>query len=133
PRTTLAGTERISLMHSARCCISLLCGPIILVSGLLSPGVRAADDVQTLRSRARESFAPLPPQMPGSETDTRPLVKLGKKIYLDPHVSANGTISCNTCHQLTAGGTYIHAPRGASGKRGDRNSPTVLNAGLQFA
>ena len=28
------------------------------------------------------------------------LIALGKKLYLDPRLSINDTISCNSCHQL---------------------------------
>ena len=32
-------------------------------------------------------------------------VELGKKLYFDPRISQSGTMSCNTCHNLSLGGT----------------------------
>ncbi|MEN9425160.1 MAG: hypothetical protein RL122_2543 [Pseudomonadota bacterium] len=33
------------------------------------------------------------------------LVELGKKLYFDPRLSKSGFISCNSCHNLSMGGT----------------------------
>ncbi|MCG8123610.1 MAG: cytochrome-c peroxidase, partial [Candidatus Thiodiazotropha taylori] len=32
-------------------------------------------------------------------------VELGKKLYFDPRLSKSGFISCNSCHNLSMGGT----------------------------
>jgi cytochrome c peroxidase len=74
--------------------------------------------------------------MPGAEKDSPELVKLGEKLFFDTRLSENRTISCNTCHRVDAQrGGVDNEPTspGAFGKRGGRNSPTVLNAGFQFA
>lgn len=57
--------------------------------------------------------------------------ELGKMLYFDPRLSADGTISCNSCHNVMGSGTD-NVPRsmGVLGQRGARNSPTVFNAGL---
>ncbi len=62
-------------------------------------------------------------------------VDLGRRLYYDPHLSVNGTISCNSCHQLTKYGVDPGqaVSKGYNGAPGGRNSPTVYNAGLQFA
>ncbi|MEN9771750.1 MAG: hypothetical protein RJA58_393, partial [Pseudomonadota bacterium] len=33
------------------------------------------------------------------------MVELGKKLYFDPRLSKSGFISCNSCHNLSMGGT----------------------------
>ena len=73
--------------------------------------------------------------MPGAERDTRSLVRLGHKLFFDKRLSSNHKVSCNTCHQVSGQGGAYHQPTapGANGKPGERNSPTVLNAGFQFA
>ena len=79
---------------------------------------------------------PLPAKMPGAEKDTPALVALGKKLFLDKRLSTNNSQSCNSCHNVEGkGGGVDNEPTspGAFGKRGGRNSPTVLNAGLQLA
>ena len=89
-----------------------------------------------LREQAKEMFGPLPDKMPGAEKDNPHLVKLGEKLYFEKRLSMNNSMSCNTCHQVdNKGGGVDNEPTspGAFGKRGGRNSPTVLNAGFQFA
>jgi cytochrome c peroxidase len=33
------------------------------------------------------------------------MVELGKKLYFEPRLSKSGFISCNSCHNLSMGGT----------------------------
>ncbi|MFI4938223.1 MAG: cytochrome-c peroxidase [Candidatus Berkiellales bacterium] len=60
-------------------------------------------------------------------------IDLGKKLYSDPLFSKNNFISCATCHSLNKGGCD-NLPRyiGIDQKEGDLNTPTVLNAILNF-
>ncbi|MGA8042677.1 MAG: cytochrome c peroxidase [Terracidiphilus sp.] len=62
-------------------------------------------------------------------------VDLGRRLFYDTHLSVNNSISCNTCHQLKAYGVDPgeSVSTGHDKKPGGRNSPTVYNAGLQFA
>jgi cytochrome c peroxidase len=62
-------------------------------------------------------------------------VDLGRRLYYDQHLSVNGSLSCNSCHQLAKYGVDPGAAvsLGHNKKPGGRNSPTVYNAGLQFA
>ncbi len=89
-----------------------------------------------LRAKALEIIQPLPARMPGSENDTPARIDLGRQLYFDNRLSVNNTQSCNTCHDLNDGkGGVDNEPtsEGAHGKRGDRNSPTTLNAGFHIA
>ena len=89
-----------------------------------------------LRSGALKVLAPIPDKMPGSETDTPARVKLGRDLFFEKKLSANNTQSCNSCHAVDKGrGGVDNEPTspGAFGKRGGRNSPTVLNAGFHVA
>ena len=59
-------------------------------------------------------------------------IELGKKLFFDPRLSAPGTISCNTCHNVMAGGDDSRAlSLGHKGQLGGRNAPTVWNAAFQ--
>ncbi|EHP29819.1 cytochrome c551 peroxidase [Sulfurimonas gotlandica GD1] len=60
--------------------------------------------------------------------------ELGKKIFFDPIISKDGTISCSTCHNLPGGGAN-NTPYsfGVDSQEGIINSPTVLNAVFNFA
>jgi cytochrome c peroxidase len=74
--------------------------------------------------------------MPGAENDTPARVKLGERLYFDKRLSKNETQACNSCHRVDGGLPGVDnepTSEGAFGKRGDRNSPTVLNAGFLFA
>lgn len=62
------------------------------------------------------------------------MVELGKKLFFDPRLSRSGFISCNSCHNLSMGGTdNIKTSIGHNWQRGPINSPTVLNASMNVA
>ena len=93
-------------------------------------------DIDKLRQEARSVFGTLPDKMPGSEKDTPQRIELGRKLYFDQRLSANESMSCNSCHRLDnqlSGAEEESTSSGAFGKRGDRNAPTVLNAGFHVA
>lgn len=61
-------------------------------------------------------------------------VELGKKLYFDPRLSKSGFISCNSCHNLSMGGTdNIKTSIGHNWQQGPINAPTVLNSSLNVA
>ncbi len=56
-------------------------------------------------------------------------VALGRKLYYDKRLSKDGTVSCATCHDPDKGfSDGKKVSEGVGGKKGTRNSPTVLNA-----
>ncbi|WP_428240596.1 cytochrome-c peroxidase [Gynuella sp.] len=60
--------------------------------------------------------------------------ELGKKLYFDPRLSKSGYISCNSCHNLSMGGTdNITSSIGDHWQQGPINAPTVLNASMNLA
>lgn len=62
------------------------------------------------------------------------LVELGKKLFFDPRLSKSGFISCNSCHNLSMGGTdNLKTSIGHNWNQGPINSPTVLNSSLNIA
>jgi cytochrome c peroxidase len=57
------------------------------------------------------------------------LVELGKKLFFDPELSADGKVSCATCHQPSKAFTDGRAVAvGAGGKPGTRNTPSLLGS-----
>jgi cytochrome c peroxidase len=61
-------------------------------------------------------------------------VELGKKLYFDPRLSKSGFISCNSCHNLSMGGTdNLKTSIGHNWQQGPINSPTVLNSSMNVA
>ena len=58
-------------------------------------------------------------------------VALGRKLFHDPQLSKDNTISCASCHNLKAGGADPRVVSiGVDGKSGLVNSPTVYNSAL---
>ncbi len=93
---------------------------------VVSGTAHAADD---LLKRSRDLFAPLPGVGSEAKGADPALVDLGKSLYFEPRLSASGLISCNTCHNVGAGGVDgMETSVGHGWAKGPRNAPTVLNA-----
>jgi cytochrome c peroxidase len=61
-------------------------------------------------------------------------IELGKKLFFDPRLSKSGFISCNSCHNLSMGGSdNLATSIGDRWQQGPINSPTVLNSSLNVA
>ncbi|NRA46545.1 MAG: cytochrome-c peroxidase [Oligoflexales bacterium] len=61
-------------------------------------------------------------------------VSLGKKLFFDPRLSQDGTVSCNSCHNLMGNGSDQRPNSvGVGGQHGDRKAPTVWNVALMSA
>ena len=59
---------------------------------------------------------------------------LGRALFHDVRLSRDDTVSCASCHDLTSGGDDGRTVSvGIEGRKGTINSPTVFNAGLNFA
>lgn len=76
------------------------------------------------------------PRVPADNPVTDAKVDLGKKLYFDKRLSADGTISCATCHDPKKGWTdQAKVSTGIRGQKGGVSAPTVLNSAymdLQF-
>jgi cytochrome c peroxidase len=106
----------------------------VVVLGLSLFTVARAENPSQAQTQAKMFFGALPEKMPGAEKDTPEMISLGERLFHEKKLSANGTQSCNSCHRVDSkmGGVDNEATSlGAFGKRGGRNSPTVLNAGFQ--
>lgn len=61
-------------------------------------------------------------------------VELGKKLFFDPRLSKSGFISCNSCHNLSMGGSdNLKTSIGHNWQQGPINAPTVLNSSMNVA
>jgi cytochrome c peroxidase len=104
----------------------------LLLAAVLSPATQADDtlDDAGLLTRARSEFGILqPPAAPPG-----PAAILGRSLFWDARVSANGKTACASCHHATDWGAD-HQPFSldARGKWTARNSQTVFNAMRQPA
>lgn len=77
-----------------------------------------------------EPIIPLPLNIPGLDSDK---VALGAKLFHDPRLSKDKTISCASCHGLGSGGVdRLVVSIGIGGAKGPINAPTVFNSGFNF-
>ena len=61
-------------------------------------------------------------------------VELGKQLFFDPRLSRSGFISCNSCHNLSMGGSdNLQVSIGDHWQKGGIRAPTVLNSSLNLA
>src|SRR3954470_23294052 len=59
-------------------------------------------------------------------------IELGKKLFFDPRLSANGRVACATCHNPQLGwGDGLPVAVGIRGQKGTRNSPTIISSSYQ--
>lgn len=78
---------------------------------------------------ALEQILPLPTKVEYNKEKAL----LGKKLYFDPILSKDNSISCASCHNLELGGVdNLQYSYGIEGKLGNINTPTVLNAIYNF-
>ena len=79
-----------------------------------------------------EIVAPLglpPLAVPEDNPVTAETVALGKKLFFDPRLSADNTVSCASCHSPEHGfGDGRKTALGMRQQTGNRNAPTVLNS-----
>ncbi|SFQ08504.1 cytochrome c peroxidase [Nitrosomonas cryotolerans] len=98
----------------------------MLVVSLLSIGAI----VTSVHVSANEPIQPIKAVKP----ENPKMVELGKMLFFDPRLSKSGFISCNSCHNLSMGGTdNIPSSIGHAWYQGPINAPTVLNANMNLA
>src|SRR3569832_2347420 len=92
---------------------------------LLSNFAAAALLSAALGAQAFEAL-PAKPPVPAGNPMSKEKIELGKQLFIDPRLSADGTVSCNSCHNEKSGGTDNRpVSGGVAGYLGGRSSPTV--------
>jgi cytochrome c peroxidase len=77
----------------------------------------------------REPLQPIPLQILAEAEKAA----LGHKLFFEPRLSKTNLISCASCHDLASGGAdKLAVSTGINGSKGEINSPTVFNSGLNF-
>lgn len=97
------------------------------------PGLKdKADNIAVESVVASEINEPLQP-IPLDIKLNKEKVKLGEKLFNDPQLSHDNSISCVSCHALSKGGTEQKVSSiGINGSVGFVNAPTVFNSGFNF-
>lgn len=102
---------------------ALILGAALVVSSDQRPASQ-------LQAEAQEAFGPLKP-VRTEEVDS-PLAQLGRSLFWDPRLSANGLTACASCHFAENWGADARSfSRDARGKDTSRHSQTVFNAMMQ--
>src|SRR5690554_5962096 len=92
--------------------------PLLLGGLLLLGGTAHADE---LRDRANAIFKPVPDKVTEvrGQAVNQDQVILGHKLWFDPRLSSSHVISCNTCHNLSIGGSdNVPTSIGHGGQKG---------------
>jgi cytochrome c peroxidase len=67
--------------------------------------------------------------IPAENPQTPEKIALGRKLFFDGRLSADGTVACSTCHDPARAFTDGRPVSiGIHGRAGQRNAPTILNA-----
>lgn len=105
-----------------------------IVISLLFPLFAHASAAKLLDT-SRALFKPLPERLEAKDNPITPAkVTLGRQLFFEKRLSKSQTLSCNSCHLLSQYGVDGQPTSpGHKGQRGDRNSPTVFNAGAHIA
>jgi cytochrome c peroxidase len=92
----------------------------------------AGTSVAALREKVSEMFGSVDSgSIPQDGTDALRF-SLGRKLFFEQRVSADGQIACASCHVAAhGGGDGLAVSVGVFGRANPRNAPTVFNAGLQ--
>lgn len=122
------------------CCVAAL-----LVAFLISGGAAAESDdgaaglgpaAATRAALARIADPPLglpEVSVPAENPPTAEKIRLGRKLFFDRRLSADGTMACGSCH-LPEHGFVLNGVPTAIGHQGQflrRNAPTVLNVAYE--
>ena len=86
----------------------------------VAPGIANAFEFEPLPRHAPE---------PSDNKSTPEKISLGKQLFFDTRLSVDGTVSCNSCHDVSGNGTDSRSTSvGVKGQIGGRSAPSVWNA-----
>lgn len=81
----------------------------------------------TVASAAPLGLPPVP--VPENNPQSEAKIRLGDKLFHDQRLSADGKVSCSTCHDQAKGFTdQLPVSKGFNSLTGTRNAPTVINS-----
>src|SRR6476620_5167879 len=93
---------------------------LLAVGSITAPPAMSAD----------EPIQPIEAHKPKNEN----MVELGKMLFFDPRLSKSGFISCNSCHNLSMGGSdNLQTSIGHNWHQAPINAPTRLKSSMNLA
>ena len=129
----LAGVSLLAMLALSLACVTpLFDRPAQAQSATAANSVRPVG--KPVEIKAPLGLPPVP--IPGDNPPTEETIALGRRLYYDPTISVDGTISCASCHAPQfAFSDKRPVSEGVGKKLGTRHSPTVINSAyssLQF-
>ncbi len=95
--------------------------------------LKALAAAAALAAPLAQAVEPIAPIEPPADVDSAK-AEIGKQLFFDPRLSKSGFLSCNSCHNLSMGGSdNLPSSVGHGWQQGPINSPTVLNASYNIA
>jgi cytochrome c peroxidase len=86
-----------------------------------------SEDNQSSKVEVPFGLPPIP--WPENNPYTKAKAELGRLLYFDKRLSADGTVSCATCHNLPCGYSDCRSVAiGIANAKGTRHSPTIINS-----
>jgi len=111
---------------------------LLVVIGLSAAFLPSLRGFPRFYAQTQSEKPPIPLGLPADTWDyyvprknpmTPQKIELGRKLFFDSRLSADGRVSCASCHDPKLAFTDGRAvAEGIAGRRGARNSPTLLNA-----
>ena len=95
--------------------------------GPRSPAAWTDADLEVLRSLSIDSLPSLPADPSNAVADTEEAARLGHRIFFDTRFSANGAVSCATCHQ-PARNFSDGLPKGRGIALSGRNTRSIIGS-----
>jgi len=140
-RSQLSGAEPLSTMDLAKVATVVDSGsmppPKYLMlhwNAVLTPAKRQAllAYIQERQDDSGRALAAIPAKNPFNPDAKK--AALGEKLFSDKRLSANNTVSCASCHNLSTGGSdHEVLSSGIKGQKSPVNTPTVFNAAFNFS
>lgn len=122
---SLHGTITRSMMRRLSV-FTFVLAAALAVAGCSAPGLEGTEAPGTVSVAVPPGFGamPVPPQNPLLARR----ITLGERLFFDPILSSDRTVSCSTCHLPVLAFTDAHLRSvGVQGRRGKRNAPSLLN------
>ncbi len=120
------------LLFGSLCLVAIAYFPVHAQSAAVSSPVMPIG--KPIQIKAPLGLPPVP--IPADNPPTEETIALGRRLYYDPMLSVDGTISCASCHAPQfAFSDNRPVSDGVGGKNGTRHAPTVINSAyytLQF-
>lgn len=112
--------------------VFLFCLSLVLCTGLFaaaneqtSPDHWSNRELALIQSLSLDSLGPRPADPSNAYADNPAAAALGEQIFFDPRFSANGTVSCSTCHRPDYGFTDPNTRSVGIGVTERRSMPLV--------